>query len=174
MLYLDLDGVLADFDSQLVHEGKRVLNDNSFLSKPESEWTPENIWLDRLVSNKMKEPGFWLSLPLMSDALSLFNYCKPFNPTILTAVPHNFPELNERIGNEKRQWVRDNLGDIPVIVCLRKEKINYIDWNRPLNILIDDMPKNIKEWNTAGGLGILHTSAEDSIKRLDHIIREMF
>jgi hypothetical protein len=33
-------------------------------------------------------------------------------------------------------------------------------------ILIDDMEQTIREWRNAGGIGILHTSAADTIKEL--------
>ena len=33
-------------------------------------------------------------------------------------------------------------------------------------ILIDDMEQTINEWNKGGGIGILHTSAADTIKQL--------
>jgi hypothetical protein len=33
-------------------------------------------------------------------------------------------------------------------------------------ILIDDMEQTIKEWKNAGGIGILHTSAADTISQL--------
>ena len=41
-------------------------------------------------------------------------------------------------------------------------------FGRP-NVLIDDFPQNIKEWDAAGGIGILHTSAAESIKRLKEL-----
>ena len=34
------------------------------------------------------------------------------------------------------------------------------------NVLIDDRPKNIEAWEAAGGIGILHTSAADTIDQL--------
>ena len=36
-------------------------------------------------------------------------------------------------------------------------------WN---NRLIDDLENTINEWNDKGGIGILHTSAADTIKQL--------
>ena len=37
------------------------------------------------------------------------------------------------------------------------------------NVLIDDHQQKINEWNKAGGKGILHTSASNSIKQLEGI-----
>ena len=37
------------------------------------------------------------------------------------------------------------------------------------NILIDDHEKNIREWESKGGIGIHHTSVERTIARLKEI-----
>lgn len=52
--------------------------------------------------------------------------------------------------------------DIEYYITSRKEKQNYSDQG---SILIDDM-KNIDEWLLRGGIGILHISAENTIKEL--------
>ena len=36
-------------------------------------------------------------------------------------------------------------------------------------MLIDDRPKNIECWVNAGGIGILHTTADETIKQLNEI-----
>ena len=37
-------------------------------------------------------------------------------------------------------------------------------------MLIDDRKDNIEDWESKGGVGILHTSAEDTITKLLHIV----
>ena len=37
------------------------------------------------------------------------------------------------------------------------------------NVLIDDEPKNIEAWEDAGGIGILHTSAKETINKLKEL-----
>ena len=37
---------------------------------------------------------------------------------------------------------------------------------KPNRILIDDYSETIERWRAAGGKGILHTSADDTIKQL--------
>jgi hypothetical protein len=46
---------------------------------------------------------------------------------------------------------------------LSKDKQNYI---KDKDILIDDCEQNIQRWEAEGGIGILHTSAEDTIQQL--------
>ena len=49
-------------------------------------------------------------------------------------------------------------------IVFREEKKNYV--TGPGCILIDDLEKNIREWNVAGGTGILFTSAEDVLAQI--------
>ena len=37
------------------------------------------------------------------------------------------------------------------------------------NVLIDDRPKNIEAWEAAGGIGIIHTSAKETIEKLKEL-----
>ena len=47
-----------------------------------------------------------------------------------------------------------------------EEEIIDPDEKKYDKILIDDMEQTINEWNKGGGIGILHTSAADTIKQL--------
>jgi hypothetical protein len=40
---------------------------------------------------------------------------------------------------------------------------------KPNHILIDDREKSIQPWREAGGIGILHTSAADTISQLQKL-----
>ena len=48
------------------------------------------------------------------------------------------------------------------------ESEKYI-YAKPRHILIDDTPEKIKGWTNAGGLGILHRNAGDSINEIKQI-----
>jgi hypothetical protein len=56
--------------------------------------------------------------------------------------------------------------NIPGTKLILSKAENKKDYARPNSILIDDNVKNIADWIGAGGIGILHTSAEDTIKQL--------
>ena len=65
----------------------------------------------------------------------------------------------------KVQWCQNNL-DISksqVNVVQRREKKNFAGKNI---ILIDDHKKNIREWENAGGTGVLHINTNSTIKQL--------
>ena len=47
------------------------------------------------------------------------------------------------------------------------------EYAHPYSILIDDREKSIDPWRTKGGIGILHTSAEETIAQLQAIVEAM-
>ena len=63
----------------------------------------------------------------------------------------------------KIKWVEQNIPGTPLLLKSAELKQLYASSN---SILIDDRADNIQRWNEAGGIGILHTSAADSIQQL--------
>jgi len=159
-IFVDMDGVLADFEQGVgVAMGERL--------------DQERYDVDKKYRNKMwswvrkysKQGGkLWLELPMMADAMTLWNYVKKYNPQILTAQG----DPNYGAEAQKRQWIANNLGsNINVLVTQKSsEKAQYA---APHRILIDDRDKSIGPWTAAGGIGILHTSAADTIKQLKEL-----
>jgi len=151
-IYLDLDGVLVDFEKQAVKIDKNALK----LLKNK----PGLIW------DKIKQKGikFWSTMPWMSDGRKLWKYFKRYNPIILSA--HTKDVETSKQG--KNVWVLKNLGKIHRIFCWRSDKKMHAGEN---NILIDDKPQNIKEWEQAGGIGILHKNTDSTIKKFEKLLR---
>jgi hypothetical protein len=75
-LYLDCDGVLADFDRGAV----AVLG-----MKPKAY--EHRHGLGRFWSKLAQAPDFYFSLPLLPDAMQLFDAVKHLDPIILTGLP---------------------------------------------------------------------------------------
>ena len=75
-LFLDLDGVLADFDAG----AKRLFGMSSRAF--EDKYGKREFWR-RLANAK----DFYATLPLMPDARLLFDAVKHLDPTILTGLP---------------------------------------------------------------------------------------
>lgn len=146
-LFLDLDGVLTDFNKKVFE----ILGDN-----------PENI-PDRVMWPKLaaytENGGFFNSLEWMPGSGKLWNIVKNFNPTILTGTPRgNWSQ------DQKRSWVAREMGNYDVITCLSRDKQLHSGAGR---LLIDDRKKNIDEWIAMGGEAIFHTSVEQTIHELD-------
>lgn len=166
-IYLDMDGVLADFDAGLRALG---IKPNQATNKSRSHMTPDEIVLKDKVYDAILAQPFFNTLPLMRDAQVLWDFCAPFEPVILTAAPSRESGF-EKAAREKREWIEEHFGPIPDerFICTNSsKKRNYVG-HLPgeYQVLIDDRPSNVHGWREAGGLGILHLSAESSIGLLE-------
>lgn len=153
--YLDMDGVLADFDRAMLE--RNVKNRHDFIHKPKSEWSQEERDLDIAVSRIMTESGFWSSIPPMRNAHDLVKILDELYQEvwILTARPNI--EGTEWVADVKCKWIHDQfdgLFDEQFICCLRSEKKQYATENGHPNLLVDDMLNNCKEWQKAGGVAV--------------------
>lgn len=156
-IYVDLDGVMADF----VGGVRKLLNGDYSEEQYEADSKYRNkMW--KALGEYQKQGGeFFYELGPMADASTLWSYVARYNPEVLTAAGN--PEYNA--DQQKRRWVSENIGPNVKVNVTRKsrDKAQYADKN---HILIDDKEKSINPWIAAGGIGILHTSAEDTIAQL--------
>ena len=143
-LYLDMDGVVADFDEYAA----RTLG-----LPPSSGVYPDEAWYNlasnaRLYRDLVKTP---YADELVSTCRAICS-AQEWNLMFLTAVPK---------GNDvpwafydKVVWVQTHFPDIPVMFGpFSKDKQVHCN---PGDILIDDRKSNIDEWRAAGGRPILH------------------
>jgi len=152
-IYCDMDGVVADFISYTTNIIGHKFTDD--------DW-------DKLPDD------MFLQLPKMQDADVLWKYIKQFDPFMLTAVPRESRgPIAKRAWKDKTRWMLKNF-KVPanrMKIVLRKHKKNFaMDGKdkRP-NILIDDHMGNIKEWESAGGIGVHHINANSTINDLKKI-----
>ncbi len=144
-LYVDMDGVLADFDRH--HE--TVFGVRSDKERDNVDW--ERV---RAVEN------FYFNIPPMPDLPVLWTALAPLRPIVLTGVPRSVPEAPDN----KRAWARRHLGAAVEVRCCRsKEKCLHAG---PGDILIDDWEKYRHLWLRAGGRWITHVSAESTLREL--------
>jgi phosphopantetheine adenylyltransferase len=144
-IYCDMDGVLVDFE-----KGYKDLTgrDASYKTNPEEFWEP---------ITKAGAP-FWIKLQWMPDGKELWNYIKQYNPELLSA-----PSREESSKMGKRIWVKRNIPGTKLLLKSAERKQEYAT---PNAILIDDRADNIQRWKDAGGVGIHHTSAANTIEQL--------
>ena len=151
-IYLDLDGVLTNLEGAVSKLGLGTFDE---LEKR----SPGLVW--KLIAKEGVK--FWSQMEWMKDGRKLWDYVKHYPVTILSA-----PTKNPSSIKGKNIWINIELGkDVKRIIVPRKEKKNYANQH---SILIDDMVKNISEWKTDGGIGILHEDAETTIKKLKSIL----
>lgn len=147
-LFLDCDGVLADFDRGF--SGKFHMTPQEY----EDQHGTKAFW--HVIRSEL---NFFGTLPLMPDAMQLFNAVKHLRPIILTGVP--FGQWAE---HQKFKWRDANFPGIPMVTCRSKDKRLYC---QPGDILIDDITTYKHLWEEAGGHYIVHYSAEQSIEELN-------
>lgn len=200
-VHLDMDGVLADFDEKIESQSdlaqireslkqmsanfKQKLNNNQdfhwkdlemFLRGPQSD--PDLHRLKRrLKEGKEKifsyasQEGFFVSLKKMPDADELFAGVEKLlngnKPNILTAPLVSNPTCVQ----EKKLWIDSHFAGRYDKFRAEKNKQNFA---HSRSILIDDTPKKVRAFVEAGGIGILHTNAKDSLAELEDIFQNKF
>jgi hypothetical protein len=151
-IYQDLDGCLCDFeDGYFKLTGHSISGINSSSVSKSDFWAP--------ISEAGAE--FWANLIWMSDGKQLWEYIIKYNPTILSA-----PSLDPSSKQGKLQWIEKHIPGTPIIFKYAKNKK---DLASPDALLIDDRIENFQQWMGAGGIGILHTSALNTIEQLQKL-----
>jgi hypothetical protein len=153
-IFLDADGVLADFDkyaSALFGVPVSITNQVDLIP---------GFW-DTIYEHN----DFYYNLPLLADAQRLFDAVKHKNPIILTGLP----KLNQ--GNwadgQKRRWVEKHFPGTPVITCLSEDKCKHMKGKG--DILVDDWTKYQSLWEYSGGIFVHHTSTDNTLVRLKEL-----
>ncbi len=148
-IYCDMDGVLTDFDSAYyeltgIDLAGRHLNDANF-------WEP-------IDKGGVK---FWSDMKWKSDGKELWSYIEKYQPELLSAPSR---QNSSRVG--KHEWVDNHLPGVTLLLRSAKHKK---DFAQPNHILIDDREDNINGWVENGGVGILHTSTNNTIEKLKEL-----
>lgn len=155
-IFVDSDGVIADFDGYLLtHFGKSM-----------SDFPKGQAWAAITHRDKTVEK-FFRSLPKMADADVLVTHLRGLpvkSVKVLTACGYTPKDAKE----QKIEWYAEQYPGLECIVVSKSpDKAEYA---HPYSILIDDRSKSIDPWVAKGGIGILHTSAEDTIAQLTAIL----
>ena len=158
-IFLDCDGVLADFDSY----ARGILG--MTLTEYEAGKHKPSGW-GLLYAHE----DFFFKLPKMHDADELVNGVREmgFEPIILTGTPSQ-KDSEQWATDQKTRWAEKHFPGTAIICCKSKEKFMHMVSGKH-NVLIDDWDRYKHVWEEAGGTFILHTSATQSLADLDQII----
>ena len=149
-LFLDADGVLADFDL-----GARKLlgaNPKAYIAKH-----GRGAFWKQLAQAK----NFYGTLPEMPDARRLFDAMQHLTPTILTGLP-----LGKWAAPQKVEWAAEHFPGVPIITCMAADKHLHM---HPGDVLVDDREKHRADYEAAGVVFVHHRNAEDSLSQLAKI-----
>lgn len=147
-IYLDCDGVLADFDAGAT--AILGLDPETF----ERRHGTGEFW--KQLSGA---PDFFAGLPPLPDAFELYEAVRHKAPIILTGMPDGGAWAEP----QKRRWAQQHFPGVPIITTLAALKREHC---HPGDALVDDRPQHRGLWEEAGGLFIVHTSARTSIEAL--------
>ena len=168
-IFCDLDGVLVDFN-----RGFKNLEENSDKLTPkeyDKEHGKHSMW--KIIDPEGEK--FWIRLKWTKDGRELWDYLTRYKPIILSS-----PSRSKHSIPGKMEWIKRNLG-----ITQAKPTTSASDWDpesriilssdkfkfaRSKNdILIDDTRAKLDKWTAAGGTGIFHNDATDTIRVLEEI-----
>ena len=154
-LYLDMDGVLADFNKEY--------------TKFDPQKEDRKKFRDSVFNHKIFE-----KLDFMPDAQELLNYVSKLqdvNIEILTSMGTHEPKQANEAKTQKLKWL--DMKNIPYranFVHNKQEKAKYASFT---SILVDDSAGCIGPFSDAGGHGILHSHSSETIRILPSTILQL-
>lgn len=146
-VYLDCDGVLADFDKGAAE----------VLGMPPRAFE-HRFGLGRFWKALAQAPEFFARLELLPDAMQLYQAVRHLEPVILTGLPHG-----SWAEPQKRRWAARHFPGVEVITTAAALKREHC---HPGDALVDDTDKYRHLWEREGGVFIHHLDARGSIEAL--------
>jgi hypothetical protein len=147
-IYVDMDGVLTDWEKQF----------ERLFGVPVETYESEHGKEKRYELVHKNSPNFYATMPWMNDGKILYNFIKEFPTEILSHAT----DAECKQGKEK--WLSDH--NVTLKQNLVPEREDKAKFATPDSILIDDREDNVNEFIQAGGIGILHKNATDTINKL--------
>ena len=155
-VYLDLDGVLADFFTE--YAKLAGIKSGNYRDIPPAKTDP--------TLTKMQGTDFFNRLPKTQPADQIVAMVvKLFGHYHICSSPlRNDFENSEKW---KKVWIRRELNPQPDDLIITPNKAKYAKQaDGTPNILVDDRGSNISAWEAAGGIGIKYQADEDSLSVL--------
>ena len=165
VVYLDMDGVLADFFGGVekmygVEHWKQLTNDKTKDLKKEV--------IDRITGT-----DFFATLPKFSSADALIDMVKKFTGGKFSINTSPLRGDHDNSAKYKKLWISNNIEQPDdIVVTGRKESYAKDKGTGAPNILIDDRPVNIQKWQAAGGYGILYQANRDPLSKVKQALEK--
>ena len=158
-VYVDMDGVLADFEGGFYKLAGIEVNN---ISDPE-------MWARIGAYGKAK---FFSELEWMAGGKELWQFITNnfLKAKILSALGKS-DKIDKQTTQGKLTWIRHNIPSLQmndIILVDNKHKKRH--YSKPGDIIIDDTPIVVQEWVQKGGIGILHKTASNTIAELNQYV----
>jgi 5'(3')-deoxyribonucleotidase len=153
------DDIKTKFKSELESNPESEVKE---LKKAFSKYTSK-------VFSVASKPGFYRNLPLMPGSVEMVKKAGELSgelPNILSAPVGDENDLNNPSVIEKKEWVAEHFGELvnEVIITIDKGKVV----KSKDDILIDDRPKYVEKFESAGGTAILY---KDSVQATAELVK---
>lgn len=154
-IYLDMDGVIADFETEYK---------NMFGELPEETRVKKGMPEFVVRWNQIISTGIFRRLQKMPDAEILLEHLKTVSSPVYILSSTSDIESHGPVQEQKLEWLKnENILYPAVLVPGKRFKQHYATKH---SLLIDDTEVNVTQWLDNGGQGIVHTSASETIKEM--------
>ena len=155
-IYLDMDGVLCNFEKRYIELYKESPNS----SRDKKNWS-EN-WTDFVLTKQFE------TLDIFPGAIELLRYVRKTELPIEILTSSGGAKYHDLVAQQKDIWLKkQGLAYKRNVVSGRGLKASYAT---PDTILIDDTEDVIDAFNKAGGIGILHKDIGETLQTLDSVL----
>jgi hypothetical protein len=146
-LYLDCDGVLADFDKGAT----------AILGLPPRAFEARH-GLAKFWQKLASAPDFYFGLPLLPDAMELFDAVRHLDPVILTGLPRGGWAAEQKV-----RWAARYFPGTRIITTMARDKRDHA---KEGDVLVDDQLRHRHRWEGVGGIFIHHKDARSTLLAL--------
>jgi hypothetical protein len=157
-IYLDMDGVLADFAGRY----RTLFGVDPDISSRNDPNIPKILGTD-----------FFRKLNKFSTSDQVVNLALKYGGNHYGICSSPLRGDIQNSSNNKKQWLLSNLSPLPSDIVFTRNKEKYATSDGIPNVLIDDKPSNIEKWNKAGGYGILYNAEYDTIDHLENKLKQI-
>ena len=169
-IFLDMDGVLADFFSEYA----KLAGVPADVKSGRADYRNIPAELREPVIAQMRGTDFFYRLPKFASADRLVNMVvQVFGYYNICSSPLRGDHQNSEA--MKRAWIAENLDPQPakIIITPRKGKYAKQQDGTP-NILVDDRNTVLTEWEQSGGIGIKYQADENGLDTVARGLRRAF
>jgi hypothetical protein len=160
-LYVDMDGVLCDFDGQC----RRHFGDDLLPTETVREWK-NRIGGNQFWKRIRECKGFWSTMdPLHPDIAGVWTRMKALFPHI--AILSSPDERDPDCIPGKEAWIMKHLGED----VLRIYESNKYKYACPKSVLVDDFEHQTVPWETHGGKAVLFTAFDETFWQTLHALK---